>query len=282
MTAINRVVGAVVGGMMSLLGSVPPIVSLALLSLLTALALLLVVGAASDQPRIRAVKRAIRATLFEIRLFNDDLRAILRAQGEMIRHNLTYLRLSLVPMLWVLVPLALLLTHLQVYYGYDGLTPGATALVTVRLAEDWRSAGDGQARVTPALTLDAPPGLSVETPRVWIPSLREAAWRIRAEQPGDYEVVVRMPGAAPSTKTVRVSNGLAERSAVRAGGGLLDEWLHPAEAPLPSGSPLDSIAVTYPERGIRIAGADVHWTIVYFVLTMAFAFFLKGRVGVVL
>ena len=267
---------------MSLLGSVPPIVGLAILSLLTAIALLLVVRAASDQPRIRAVKRSIRAALFEIRLFNDDLRAILRAQGEILRHNLTYLRLSLVPMLWVLVPLALLLAHLQVYYGYDGLTPGATALIKVRVADGWRAASGGQAGVMPALTLEAPPGLAIETPRVWIPSLREAAWRIRAERAGEYDVIVHMQGAAPATKTVRVSHTLARRSRVRPDAGLLDQWLHPAEPPLPPASLLQSIAVTYPERRIRIFGRDVHWTIVYFAITMLFAFALKRRLGVIL
>ena len=60
----------------------------------------------SDQrahPRRQA--RRLHAALFEIRLFNDDLSAIFRAQAEMLRHNLTYLRLSLVPMIWMFVPL---------------------------------------------------------------------------------------------------------------------------------------------------------------------------------
>ena len=56
--------------------------------------------------------------LFEIRLFNDDLRAMLRAQVEILRHNVTYLRLSLVPMLWMLVPLVLVIAQLQFHYGY--------------------------------------------------------------------------------------------------------------------------------------------------------------------
>jgi hypothetical protein len=102
----------------------PALLSLSAISLVTAIVLLLVVRRTSDQRRIAAVKRDIRAGLFEIRLFNDDLRAILRAQGEILRHNLTYLRLSAVPLLWVLVPLVLLMGQLQAYYGYDGLHPG--------------------------------------------------------------------------------------------------------------------------------------------------------------
>lgn len=259
-----------------------PAASLAVLSLLTAIALLLVVRAASDRVRIAAVKRSIRAALFEMRLFNDDLRAILRAQGEILRHNLAYLRLSLVPMLWVLVPLALLMAHLQVYYGYRGLAPGHNALVKVRLADGWSAAvTDGTAQAPP-LTLEAPGGVRVETPRVWIPSQNEAAWRIGAEQPGEYELVVRMRDQ-PFVKTVSVSSAaVGVRSPVRPGAGLLEQWLHPAEPPLPSESLIESIAVTYPDRGIKILGADVHWMIVFFALTLVFAVALKGRFGVVL
>ena len=55
------------------------------------------------------MKRQIHACLFEIRLFNDDLPAILRSQMEILRHNLNYLRLSAVPMLWMIVPLVIVL-----------------------------------------------------------------------------------------------------------------------------------------------------------------------------
>lgn len=281
MTAINRITAGGVDLVMSPMRGLAPIVSLAILSLLTAVALLLVVRATSDQARIAAVKRSIRAALFEIRLFNDDLRAILRAQGEILRHNLTYLRLSLVPMLWVLVPLALLMAHLQVYYGYEGVEPGRTALVKVLLDDSWRSAPGREPAGVPALTLEAPPGIRVDTPRVWIPSLNEAAWRISAEQPGVYELIVRVQGE-PFAKALRVSNALAPRSPVRPGEGLIDQLLHPMEPPLPAGSFLRSIEVTYPERGIRVFGRDTHWIIVFFVLTMIFAFTLKGRFGVVL
>lgn len=281
MTTINRVAGAVIAPLMSAMQSFAPIVSLAVLSLLTAIGLLLVIRVSSSQRRVAAVKRSIRAGLFEIRLFNHDLRAILRAQREILRHNLAYLRLSLTPMLWALVPLLLLTTQLQAYYGYDGLAPGRSALVKVVLDDNWRTAPGADAGAGPLLTLEAPPGIRIDTPRVWIPSLNEAAWRVSAEQPGDYQLVVRMQGE-PFTKAVRVSDALTSRSAVRPGPGLLAQLLHPIEAPLPADSRLESIAVTYPERAIRIAGRDTHWMIVFVALTMVCAFALKGRFGVVL
>ena len=63
--------------------------------------------ATSNQDAIAAVKRKIQAGIFEIRLFNDDLRAMFRAQVDILRHNLTYIRLSLAPMVWMIVPLVL-------------------------------------------------------------------------------------------------------------------------------------------------------------------------------
>ena len=73
-----------------------PIVGLSFVSLLTAAAMLLVVKATSDQQRLADAKRAMAAALFEIRMFNDDLPALFRAQGEMLKQNAAYLRLSLV------------------------------------------------------------------------------------------------------------------------------------------------------------------------------------------
>ena len=113
----------------------PPIVGLSVVSLLTAAGMLLVFRAKSDQQRIEQVKRAMVAALFEIRLFNDDLPALFRAQGEMLKQNAAYLRLSLVPMLWMIVPIGLIAAQLEFQYGYAGLTPGQPALVKARVRQ---------------------------------------------------------------------------------------------------------------------------------------------------
>lgn len=247
--------------------------SLAAISLVTAVVLLVVVRYTSNQGGIAQVKRAIRAGLFEIRLFNDDLRAILRAQGEILRHNLTYLRLSAVPLLWVALPLTIVIGQLQACYGYDGLHPGQTALVKVGLGG---GAGDA-----PELRLTAPSGVRVETPPVWIPSLREATWRIAAERSGDYEVTVLVNGAS-LTKRVHVGHGTARRSPYRLERGVLNWMLYPGEPALPSGSAVQAIAVTYPARAFPVLGWSAHWLVIFFVLTLAFAFLLRRPFGVVL
>jgi hypothetical protein len=207
-------------------------------------------------------------------LFNDDLAAMLRALGELARHNLTYLRLSLVPVLWMAIPIGLLIAHLHFHYGYQGLDVDQATVVKVRLRDP-----QDPAAARPVLT--APAGLRVETPAVWIPSLREAAWRISAERAGSYELTVTVAGEA-FAKSVQVSGATTRRSPVRAGAGLIDQLANPAEPPLPDGASVESIAVTYPSGGIGMFGFELHWMVVLFSLSTVFALVLRRPFRVVL
>jgi hypothetical protein len=253
---------------------------LTVVSFLAAIAMLSVFKATSNQKGITAVKRRIQAGLFEIRLFSDDLPAILRAQVDILRHTATYLRLSLVPMLWMIVPFVLIVAQLQFHYAYHGLDPGRTALVRVQLKEGWnrdQAVAPGQPATRPHVSLLAPPGIAVETPAVWIPTLREMDWRVRAVAWGDYALQVKA-GERVYTKDAQVSDDVRRRSPVRIEAGFLNQLLYPAEEPLPADSPVESITLTYPDNLIVVGVPS--WLIVFFVLSTAFAFALKKRFGV--
>jgi hypothetical protein len=249
----------------------PPLVSLVVVSLLTAVAMLVIFKRTSNQTALAAVKRRIHAGLFEIRLFNDDIRAILRAQSEILRHNLTYLRLSLVPMVWILPPLVLVIAQLQFHYGYTGLRPTETALLRVDLNPEAVSPG-----VRPEVALDLPPGLGAETREVWLPGEAQLAWRLVAEREGDFEVGVEIDGAPPVTKTMRVTGEIVRLSPVRVEASFLSQLIYPAEPPLPADGPIQAIHVDYPDREISVLGLGMHWMIPFFVLSIAFAFALRG------
>lgn len=270
MSILNAILRAMVDGLLYPFRGLPPIVGLTVVSLLTSILLLIVFKKTSNQKALEAVKRKIHACLFEIRLFNDDFRSILRAQLEILRHNLTYLRYSTVPMIWTLPPLVLLIAQLQFHYGYESLRPGHPALVKATLRA-------GESASKPAIRLEASgPGLEVKEPPVWIPSLREMAWRIEPREAGDYELRI-VNGSETLTKSVRVAEGadlVRQRSPLRVRG-FLQELLYPAEAPLPQGA-FESIAVTYPEASVDVFGFGLHWMIVYFVLSIALAFLLRG------
>ena len=154
--------------------------------MLTAAGMLLVFRAKSDQPRIEQVKRAMIAALFEIRLFNDDLPALFRAQGEMLKQNAAYLRLSLVPMLWMIVPIGLIAAQLEFQYGYAGLTPGQPALIKAHLRQASAPA--------PAAALEGPEGIRVLTSAAWFPATQEIIWRVTPEAPWEYVLNAAIDG----------------------------------------------------------------------------------------
>jgi len=162
MSAVNAALRPVFDLLLAPFAAWPPIVSLVVVSLLVSVLMLVVFKKTSNQAALAVVKRKIHAGIFEIRLFNDDLRAILRAQNEILRHNLTYLRLSLWPMLFLLPPLVLVIAQLQFHYGYQGLRPGQRALLEVDLSPEAASGARPRAR------LDLPAGLRAETDAVWI------------------------------------------------------------------------------------------------------------------
>ncbi len=257
------------------LAGLPPLASLTIISLLTAIVMLLVVRRTSNQHALDQVKRRIHAALFEIRLFNDDLGAIFRAQGDMLRHNLTYLRLSFAPMLWMFVPFVLVIAQLQFQYGYDGLAIGQPVLLTAHV----RTAGSVGGNAAPRLEL--PAGIRADTDAIWFPAAQDVMWRITPEAAGDYEIRL-LVGGQTITKTLHVSSRVARRSPERLEAGFLNEVLYPAEPPLPANSPLTAITVPYPEREINVFGWHLNWLVVFFALSIVFAFVLRKPFGVTL
>ena len=276
MSFINALLRSVVDALLYPFRDLPPIVGLTVVSLVTAIGLLLVFKYTSNQKALEAVKRRVHAGLFEIRLYNDDFRAIMRAQREILRANLTYMRYSMAPMIWTLPPLILLVAQLQFHYGYSGLTPGQQVLLKVELSADAYSG-----REKPPYAVTTPDGLHLDDPAVWIPTLGEMAWRLTAEATGDYELEIRA-GSETVTKTVRVTDRVVRRSPTKVRG-FLNELIYPAESSLPGDGAIESIAVTYPDANVDVFGLiELHWMIVFFVLSIVFAFILRGPFGVTL
>ena len=269
MSAVNKGLAVATDVLLAPFSTLPPMVGLIVVSLVTAAAMLVVFKRTSNQARLAAVKRSIHAALFEIRLFNDDLPAIMRAQLEILRHNATYLRLSLVPMLWVIVPLVLVIAQLQFHYGYAPLQPGDRALLKVQQRQGSR--GD--------VSIYAPPGLRLDTPAVWLPGAKEVVWRLQPTQAGDYDVRITV-GSASYTKRVRVAGGVVRRSPVRLEAGFVNQLLYPSEPPLPDDAPVSAITMAYREQDLAVFGWSLNWMIWYFALSLIFAFALRKPFGV--
>ena len=292
MWIVNSIAGLIVNGLLYPFRGMPPMVGLSVVSLLVGVGVLYVYKLTSDQDRIDDTKRKIHAGIFEIRLFNDDMRVIFTAQRDILRYNLTYLRLSFVPLLWMMVPFVVIVAQLQMHYGYEGLESGQPAILKVKLKGDpMRTAVEespGRVKETSMGTLAAwesevelevPDGVRIDSPKLWIPSLNEIDWRVVADEPGVYELTVRVRDEV-HTKSLVVSRRIESRSPIRVSGRLLDQILYPAESPMPSDAPIETIELLYPAREINFLGWETHWLIPFFIVTIIVAFALRKPLGV--
>ena len=268
MSILNSVVSAVFGVVLRPLQLVSPLVGIFLVSLATAIGMLLVIRASSDQKRIQAAKNGMYAAMLEMRLYNDDLRAILRAQVALLVSNAAYLRASLVPALWLIVPIGLLMAQLDAFYGHTGVAPGQSVLVTAVLRQDADASRD------PAASLATPPGTRVAIPVIWFPAAREVVWSLSPQAAGELDLRVRV-GAEDIVKTLQVSDLVVRTSPVRPAPGFFNQLRYPVERPLPADSALQAISIAYPARLIDVFGRQIHWSVLYLALSVVFALMLK-------
>jgi len=275
MATVNVVFGRLIDWLQAPMRDLPPIVGVIVWSVPVGIFALWVFGKTSNQAKIAQVKDKIAASLFEIRLFNDDLRAIARAQWAILRHVVRYQALALVPMVFILPPLVLLMVHLHQYYGFRGFQPGDAALLRVELGEH------GPRR--PDIEVDVPDGLRLDTPAIWAGELGEFNWQLAAEAPGDYELGFTT-GGTTVTKSVRVTDRVVRLSPERPPRRFVDQLEWPSETPLPVDGAIRRISIDYPEGVMAFAGWSWRWSfawmVVFFVLTMVVALALKKPMGV--
>jgi len=280
MSLINSLLRPIFDVVQAPFSGLSPLVGITIWSIPVGIFALWVFKKTSNQERIAAVKSKIYACLFEIRLFNDDIRAILRAQGEILKHVLHYQGLALVPMIFILPPLVLLMVQLHAFYGFRGLEPGGQAMLTAVMDDDWRVTWSNH---RPPMNLELPEGLHAVTPAVWVPELGEFSWQIGIDDWGDYDVALHLDKAVIN-KRLRATESVVRLSPTRPDRSFFGQLEWPSEPPLPSDSSIKEITLSYPEGTVTLAGWSFQWSfawmVVFFILTMVVAVVLKGPMGV--
>ncbi len=269
MHVVNVVFGGIVGALLWPFRGLSPWVGMIAVSLATAVLMLEVYKLTSNQAAIRRAKDRIKAHLLEMRLYKDNMRVTLAAQGAIVRANLAYMAANLKPLAVMIVPLVLILAQLSVWFDRAPLRPGDETLVKARLV--------GSADpVTAGLELEVPPGLEITAPPVRIPDLHEVVWRIKAKAAGDGTIVLRSGGTVLEKSVAIGGRPLSRVSALASRGSFLKRVLYPGEPPLPPGSPVRSVEILYPGRILSVFGLSIHWLVAYLVLSIVFGFAFKG------
>lgn len=247
-----------------------PGLGLALISAAAGAGMLWVFQRTSDQAAIRAVKRLVQAHLLELRIYRDEPGVMWQAQKSLVASNLRYMGLMLRPALIMGLPFAILLVHLDAFYGRAPLRVGADTIVTMGLRGP---AGGSVPR------LDAPPGVAVETPAVRVLDQGQVSWRIRPRTAVSGLLRIRVEGGAVEK---RIEAGAGPRFvAGRKVSSLWDAVWHPDE-PRIAAPNVDWVEIRYPDARVEWLGIRMHWLIWFIVVSMLAALLLKKRFGVVL
>jgi len=129
------------------------------------------------------------------------------------------------------------------------------------------------------VTLGLPPEITMTAPPVHVPAANEVVWRLAGAKEGKYEVKIVAAGES-AVKSVYVGSDLARISAVRLRGQFWRRVFSSAEPALPQNSPIESIAINYPDRNIEIAGYGINWIWLFFILSMVAGFVFKELLGI--
>ncbi|MEW5806086.1 MAG: hypothetical protein AB1756_01860 [Acidobacteriota bacterium] len=269
MAIVNSILGAIFSLFFFLFQGFDPWIGMIVVSLITALFMLFIYRFTSNQEGIRKVKDKIKAHLLELRLFKDDMVTTFRAQGNILKYNLRYIGYSARPMLVMIIPLILFLIQLNLWFGYQALAPGQSALLKVKLDESYNP-------MEIDVAVEPPSGLVLETPPLRIEEEKEIDWRIRAEKSGLYDLGFKIAGEKITKKVTVGGRPLARISPARVQRGFLDELFNPGESPIPKNSPVAMIEIVYPAGSMNLFGWPIYWPIVYFILSIILGFALKG------
>ena len=247
-----------------------PLAIVVVLSIVIGLLMVVLFGYTSNQKAIKIAKDQLKAHLLAVRLFQDQLHVVMGSYGRILRGTGRYLKLAFMPLLYVIIPITLLIVQLDRYLGSTGIQTNVAFLVTVRVSNP-DALND--------VSLELPTEITMTAPAVHVPAAREIVWRLAASKEGTYEV--KVAAAGPNvTKTLRVSTELARVSPVRLRGHFWERMFSSTESAIPDNSPIESVAIDYPERSIEIAGYEINWIWLFFILSMIAGFIFKELLGI--
>ena len=242
-----------------------PSLIVAAISFAAGVLMLVIFRYTSDQKKIRRTKDQVEAQLLAVRLFQDQLPAVLRAYGRLLRGTVRYISLMLKPTAVMVLVFAPLIVLLDPYFGWSPLRPHQDFLLTVQTAD---------ANALDETSLELPRGVRSSAPPVHVPADKQVVWRLVADSAGVYPVTVISNGTRIS-KSVVVSDGLPWISAISMHGPFWQRWLQPGAIALPEASPLSSISVGYAPREVSVWLFAANWIIVFFVISIVAALLFK-------
>ncbi|HUB03187.1 MAG TPA: hypothetical protein VL983_10890 [Terriglobales bacterium] len=249
-----------------------PLLVVVALSVVVGFVMVVLFGYTSDQKAIARAKDQLKAQLLAVRLYRDQLDVVMGSYGKVLRGTGRYLKLAFKPLLYVIIPITILIVQLDRSLGLKALAVDTPFLLTVRA-----NSPDAMNNIS----IDLPSEIKADAPPVHVAAENEVVWRLLASKQGSYEIKILADGQSAS-KTVRISSALARLSPVRLRDHFWERMFLSGEPALPANAGIESISVDYPERNIAlgIAGYEINWIWLFFILSMIAGFVFKELLGI--
>jgi hypothetical protein len=251
------------------LDGLAPLWSLTIVSVVTAVAILVVVRYTTPARWIERARSQIAACIYEVRLFLDSPRQVIRTQGRMLMWTGVYIGALLPALIVMSLPMGLLYLQLEIRHDQAALPTGEPVVVRVALA------GDGAHEVTAKTgewgAITAPPVIDRDGGAVY--------FRLRVDSPGTWPLEIQRAGKEPVIKRIDADPGSAARSPARVTG-LATWWASTDEPPIPEAAGLAEISVPHPALDVEVAWMP--WWLFWLLFSTILALALRRPFGVTL
>jgi len=268
---LNEAANALTSRLFAPIGYLPGWLSLTIIATITGIVMLVIFKHTSNQGAIKATRNDIKANIYALKLFKDNVGVTIRSQGRIFLGVVRSLFLSLVPMLVMALPITMLWSQLALWYQARPLRVGEEAVMTLKLNGPTESPW-------PKVDLQPTKAVEVTVGPVHVRSQRELCWNIRALTAGEHRLEFQVDGK-PIDKELAIGDGFAKVSLLRPGWSWWDALVNPEEQPFNPQSPVQSIDIVYPKRSSWTYGSNT-WVFYWFIVSMVVAFFCGKLLGV--
>lgn len=276
MDAVNAILAAVIRAVCEPLAAGPRLLPLVIIALVSGALASIGFRYTSYQTGLKRVADSVRANLLAMRLFRDDLFVSLRAIGGLFAASFLRLLFSLPPLVILMAPFVLLVTHLAMWYEFAPPPVWQRVALEVRVKpEVWDAAKNA--------VLELPPHVEIIGSPLRVQRDHTLAWTIKATEPVTAGKLRIKIGEQTVEKEFQAgpSPRLRAFSPERPGDSLWRQILYPVERALPAESPALDVQI----HGIAAArnpifGWNVPWWLTFFVVSIVGALLVKPFVKV--
>ncbi len=269
MGTIVGTIRMIIEGILTPFDALGPFWGLTLLSILSGIFMLWVVGKTTPQKRVEKARNQMDSAVYEIRLFLDSPVRVLLSLWRLIINSLLYIAYMMPAFVILAIPLGIMFLGLETRHAMDPIEVNRPFVATVELADGV----DGSKLVVGG------EGIEVTAPPLYVKSEQKVYVRLVAKTVGTLEASFAID--KPVTKEIVTDPDAVQMSPDRASGFDLFVSYGP-ESRLEDGQ-ITAIGVVHPvNEDTRYLGIAMPWWVWWLLLMMIAAFALKKPMGVTL